>query len=351
MTARFANPSHAAAANNDPVLVGNDYQGTLRTSLQNTTGGGASLRGYHATNGIGVVGQADGAGYGLQALATASGGRGGFGSALDKAGMTGYSTTTTPTHGAGSENVGVIGVAGDASPLATQDLSETGVYGFCDTSATNASGVAGQSVQGVGVLGIGQTGSFGFGQFGTLGVADENGIGLYGSSSAGGVPDVFGGAGVIGQADAGGTGVVGFTGPTEIQPTPDVGVYGRSDTGGTGGRGLVGFCSQGIGLLGQTDTGTGLRAYSGTNTGVALRVSGKAAFDRSGKLTISAGHSNVVKTGIALSASSFILATLQTNVAGLFVQAVVPSASGSKFTIYLNKAPTVNVSVAWLAVN
>jgi hypothetical protein len=145
--------------------------------------------------------------------------------------------------------------------------------------------------------------------------------------------------------------VVGFTGTAETQPTPDVGIYGRSDTGGSNGRGLVGFCSVGIGLLGQTDTGTGLRAYSSTNTGLALRVSGKAAFDRSGKITFTAGHSNVVKTGIALSASSFILATLQTNVAGLFIQAVVPSVSGSRFTVYLNKAPSVSVSVAWMAVN
>src|SRR2546423_7361744 len=38
MTARFANPSHAPAANNDPLLAGHDYQGTLRPSPQNTTG-------------------------------------------------------------------------------------------------------------------------------------------------------------------------------------------------------------------------------------------------------------------------------------------------------------------------
>jgi hypothetical protein len=94
-----------------------------------------------------------------------------------------------------------------------------------------------------------------------------------------------------------------------------------------------------------------VRAYCGNNTGVGLRVTGKAAFDRSGKLLINAGHSSLTKTGIGLSAASFILATLQTNVAGLFIQAVVTNVAGSSFTIYLNKAPTVNVAVAWLAVN
>jgi hypothetical protein len=38
-------------------------------------------------------------------------------------------------------------------------------------------------------------------------------------------------------------------------------------------------------------------------------------------------------------------------VAGRFIQAIVINLVGSAFTIYLNKAPTVSVVVAWLAVN
>jgi hypothetical protein len=38
-------------------------------------------------------------------------------------------------------------------------------------------------------------------------------------------------------------------------------------------------------------------------------------------------------------------------VAGLTVQSVVTNPGASSFTIRLNKAPTVNVSVAWLAIN
>jgi hypothetical protein len=218
----------------------------------------------------------------------------------------------------------------------------TGVWGTGASTATSNS---------LGLLGEGDTGVLGSGIFGAIGAADATGIGVYGSASASAIPSVNGKSGVVGQSDAGGTAVVGFTGLTAPLPTPDTGIYGRSDTGGAGGRGLTGFCAAGIGLLGQTNTGVGVRAYSGTNTGVALRVSGKAAFDRSGKLTITAGHSSLTKTGIALSSASFILATLQTNVAGLFIQAVVPNSSGSRFTIYLNKAPSVNVAVAWLAVN
>jgi hypothetical protein len=41
----------------------------------------------------------------------------------------------------------------------------------------------------------------------------------------------------------------------------------------------------------------------------------------------------------------------QTNVAGLAIQAVVTNPAGGAFTIYLNKAPSVSVVVAWLAVN
>jgi len=272
-------------------------------------------------------------------------------------GLSGSTDTGQGVKGVGaSTGTGVLGqsATGDGVSGTTGGATTAGIKG----ANTNDNGAAIHGVgantltsNSTGVVGEGDTGVLGSGIFGAVGASNAAGIGVYGSVSNSAIPAVFGASGVIGQADAGGTGVVGFTGTAETQPTADVGIYGRSDTGGAAGRGLVGFCSQGIGLLGQTDTGTGLRAFSSTNTGLALRVSGKAAFDRSGKLTITAGHSNVVKTGIALSASSFILATLQTNVAGLFIQAVVPSVSGSRFTVYLNKAPSVSVSVAWMAVN
>jgi hypothetical protein len=49
---------------------------------------------------------------------------------------------------------------------------------------------------------------------------------------------------------------------------------------------------------------------------------------------------------LPIETSSFVLATLQTSVSGLYVRAVVP-ASGS-FRIYLSKSPGRKVTVGWL---
>ncbi|MDQ2933990.1 MAG: hypothetical protein M3R49_03230 [Chloroflexota bacterium] len=251
-----------------------------------------------------------------------------------------------PTARAGADGDVVLGAANtEATPTSITN-------GTDDGTAIEGKGASTATSSSLGLLGEGDTGVLGSGIFGVIGAAGATGIGVYGSATASAaIPSVYGSTGVVGQSDQGGTAVVGFTGLTATQPPPDTGIYGRSDTGGANGRGLTGFCASGIGLLGQTNTGVGVRAYSGTNTGVGLRVTGKAAFDRSGKLTITAGHSSIAKTGIALSSASFILATLQTNVAGLSIQAAVINPAGSSFTIYLNKAPAVNVAVAWLAVN
>jgi len=47
--------------------------------------------------------------------------------------------------------------------------------------------------------------------------------------------------------------------------------------------------------------------------------------------------------------SSYIIATPQTNRAGLFVQAVVPAAG--KFTIYLNKSVSATTYIGYLVIN
>jgi len=36
---------------------------------------------------------------------------------------------------------------------------------------------------------------------------------------------------------------------------------------------------------------------------------------------------------------------------GVYVQAAVPSVTGSSFTVYLSKAPTATAKVAWFIVN
>ena len=83
---------------------------------------------------------------------------------------------------------------------------------------------------------------------------------------------------------------------------------GQSNTG----TGIAGFSNSGIGVFGVCRAGTGVRALGKT----ALKVEGPAMFSRSGVLTVAAGHSTAKKTGIALTAASLGLASIQGNVAG-----------------------------------
>jgi len=351
-------------ADNSAAAITSITIGNSATAFAGFAGpSGLGVRGFAGDGGVGLSGQSSGAsgtaivgvndaGVGVKAQSN-------FGKAVwaDSQGALALLATSNASAQpsiVGMQTAGQTGVHGHAGITAPAPTSDTGVLGTSE--ADLGTGVWGQGVStatsnSVGVTGQGDTGVLGSGTFGVVGATNAPGIGVYGSASNSQIPSVSGKTGVIGQTDAGGAGVVGFTGSTAPTPPPDTGIYGRSNTGGANGRGLTGFCSVGIGLLGQTDTGVGVRAFCGTNTGVGLRVTGKAAFDRSGKLTISAGHSSLTKTGIGLTSASFILATLQTNVAGLSIQAVVTNPSGSSFTIYLNKAPAVSVAVAWLAVN
>ena len=224
---------------------------------------------------------------------------------------------------------------------ATSEDTGTGVWGKgATTDTSNSAGLIGEGDVGVIGSAVG---------IGVLGETFADGVGVYGSASNSATPSVFVGTGVTGQSDAK-TGVLGFTGTTAPAPAGYTGLYGVGVAGGTAGRGVYGYAPTGTGMQGQSASGTGVKAVA-SDTGFALRVLGKAGFTRSGKTVVTAGHSNVVKTSIALTSSSFVIATLQTNVAGLFIQAVVTNPAGSKFTIYLNKAPAVNVAVAWLVVN
>ena len=191
-----------------------------------------------------------------------------------------------------------------------------------------------------GVYGQADYGVIGSGYVGSLGVAWATGVGSYGSASDSDVlPPAPGGAGVVGQSDTG-SAVVGFAGTTSPPAIPAyTGVYGRGDAGGTAGLGVVGYSAAGTVVFGQS------------STGIAIRARGKVAFDRSGKLTIQAGRSYVTKTAIPLTTASMIFATLQQNVAGVYVQAAVANPAASSFTIYLNKVVAANTVVAWFVLS
>ena len=56
--------------------------------------------------------------------------------------------------------------------------------------------------------------------------------------------------------------------------------------------------------------------------------------------------------GIALSTTSLVLATVQGNVKGVFVQGVtVVAAPSGSFTVHLNKATPSALKVGWFVVN
>ena len=97
-----------------------------------------------------------------------------------------------------------------------------------------------------------------------------------------------------------------------------------------------------------------MEAQANSASGIALRVSGKAQFSRSGTATITGTtttpKSSVVISNVALSSKSLVLATAQKNVAGVWVAAAVPNVSAKTVTIYLNKTVTVSYPVAWFIV-
>jgi len=96
----------------------------------------------------------------------------------------------------------------------------------------------------------------------------------------------------------------------------------------------------GIGVLAENTAG-----------GTALKAAGPAVFSRSGILTVAAGKSSATQAGVALTAASLVLATLQQDRSGVWVRSAVPDVAASSFTIHLSKAVTASARVAWFVVN
>lgn len=107
----------------------------------------------------------------------------------------------------------------------------------------------------------------------------------------------------------------------------------------------------GVGVHGQAETVSqyGVLAENTASGGIALKVNGPARFSRSGKATISKGHSSKTVSGLsAISTSSLILVTLQGSAGSGVYLRYAKRASSSSFTVYLSKAATASVSFAWL---
>jgi len=228
--------------------------------------------------------------------------------------------------------VAVMGVSGSS---ATADQGQPVIAGQTNT-ATAATVIHNTTADDTGVIGQGLlTGVEGQGN-GFAGVVGEGGpSGVYG----------LGQNGVVGQAKSDGDGVEGHANNSAAS-----GVYGQNDGSGFGVAGRAN--NGGIGVLGDSVSGVGVKAYS--PSGTALLVDGKAQFSRSGTKvvpgTISVPKSSVTITGVALSGRSFIIATPQKNIAGVWVQAAVPVPYYASIVIYLNKAVTQSYPVGWMVI-
>jgi hypothetical protein len=98
---------------------------------------------------------------------------------------------------------------------------------------------------------------------------------------------------------------------------------------------------------GRQRHGTGLEGVS--ETGHALKVVGNAYFSRSG---LQHRRGRVQRHGdLPSDGGTSIHATLQSNVADIWVRAVVPNPAAGDFTVHLKRATPVGVRAAWFAVH
>lgn len=271
-----------------------------------------------------------------------------------------------------AQAAGRIGVWGQDGSVATGGAGVKGTSAFGDgvqgsTSATSGTGVLGEHTgNGPGVLGstssatssgvLGQNTGLGDGVRGTAGDAASSGV--LGENTAGGygvtgTTDSATNPAVWGNNEGAGPGVEG-----DADSATNAGVSGNNVGGGDGVRGTSSGGSTGSGVHGESaSNGNGVTGVaSGNGAGVlaehadgetALEVVGKALFSRSGIATIPGNQASVTISGVDLTGSSGILATLQKLRPGRYVIAVVPDLGANTFTIHLNNAVNNDTKVSW----
>jgi len=127
-------------------------------------------------------------------------------------------------------------------------------------------------------------------------------------------------------------------------------MYGIAGGNGSGVFGIGG--AKGVGVRGQAQDSAGIGVLAEhTHGGVALKVSGKATFSRSGVVTVGAGKSRATVGNAGLTSESLVLVTLQQHATGVYVLAAVPDVAADAFTVYLSKAVPARTKVAWFIVN
>jgi hypothetical protein len=246
------------------------------------------------------------------------------------AGQSVTASTTTTIH---STSFAALDIQADGANVDGVHSIVTGGGGngvFGEADGASGVGVTGFSDSGTGVLG---SSNIGVGVYGS----SSNATAVRGDSESNSLPAV------IARNNAGSTGLLGFSGDVTT-PLPS----GRPDTGIEGYA--VGFpgrpASNAVGVFGHSAHGTGVFADAGSG-GTALHVNGRATFSRSGRLTLSSGTSSMSKSVAGLTSTSLVFAVVQTGDSHAWVRKVAP-ASG-KFTVFMNKAMTGSVVVAWIA--
>jgi hypothetical protein len=147
-------------------------------------------------------------------------------------------------------------------------------------------------------------------------------------------------------------------GAVEAETTGDgPGVQGQSDFGGPGVKG-VGLTRGGYGVFGQDNSAGSVGLYGTSTKGLALeahgnsKFTGKTTFARSGTVTVASGKSSVAGPAVNLTPASLVLATIQGNVHGVWIQGVtLTTGTHGSFTVHLNKTAPSKITVAWFIAN
>ena len=108
-----------------------------------------------------------------------------------------------------------------------------------------------------------------------------------------------------------------------------------------------------VGVLGQAwgPSQIGVRAANNVPGATALKVEGKVELSRSGKATVSKGHSTRTLTvASGIDAAALILVTLQSSPGSGVYLKYAKRMTNTTFKVYLNKAATATVTFAWMVV-
>jgi len=229
-----------------------------------------------------------------------------------------------------TDGYGVYGTNLPSGALGILGSKDHGVWGH----AKDAEGVHGDSDNNFGVMAT----SGGKGKAGALGMTSAaDGCGVQGRNTVSHTCGYLGGAeyGVYGTTPVAGAAAV----AGEHADPNGVAVSGTNTAfGSTGALG-----SRGIALWGRAP-------HDLDHFG--LFVTGRTIFPTcSGFLTIAKGSRSVSAAKPALSGDTLVLATLQTNRAGVYIQAAVASPRTGRITIYLNKTMPAATKVAYFVLD